>query len=68
MRIQFTLLDPASGRADNLVLTADPETPLDDVAAALNEIQRGPLFLGNTPLSGKGRLGDANLSNGDTVT
>ncbi len=51
-----------------MVLTAGAETPLDDVAAALDQIQRGPLYLGNSPLSGKGRLGDVGLRTGDTVT
>src|SRR6266851_5749544 len=68
MRLALRLAVPASGTATHVVVTADPETPLDDVARALNTIVPGKLFLRGSRLGGDVRVGSSDLRDGDVVT
>jgi len=68
MRLALRLAVPASGTATHVVVTADPETPLDDVARALNTVVPGELFLRGSRLSGDLRVGSSDLRDGDVVT
>ena len=68
MRLNLRLLDPRSGRLDPIVLTADPETPMDEVARALGRVQPGELFVRGVPLSPTGPIRAARLLDGDVVT
>jgi S-DNA-T family DNA segregation ATPase FtsK/SpoIIIE len=61
-------MDPVSGRADHVVLTAEPETPIDDVTRVLNTVQRGALFVRGRRLAGQEQIGSSDIRDGDVVT
>lgn len=67
MRLLLRLVVPA-GPTHHVVVTADPETPLDDVARALNTAVAGDLYLRGTRLGGHTRVGSSDLRDGDVVT
>lgn len=50
MRLQLTLHEPATGRLDDVVVDADPDTPIDEVAEAIATVGRGHLFVRGRPL------------------
>ena len=68
MRLNLRLYNPASRRADDVVLTAEPDALVDDVVRALNTVQPGPLFVRGYPFCGHGRLSSSVLRDGDVVS
>ncbi len=68
MRLNLRLWDPASRRTDHVVLTAEAETPIEDVARALNAVVSGELFVRGSRLEGPTQLASSNLRDGDVVT
>ncbi len=69
VRLQLTLADPApAGGRDDVILEADPETPVDDVVAELGRIRPGRMWVDGTRVEGAGRVGDSVLRDGTVVT
>ncbi|MGH8907531.1 MAG: FHA domain-containing protein [Egibacteraceae bacterium] len=68
MRLNLRLANPNSGRTDHVALTAEPETPIEDVARILGTVQQGEFFVRGRPLAGQGQLGSSGLRDGDVVT
>lgn len=67
MHLQLRLLDPRSGRADDVLLTAETETPIEEVERALYEIQPGRLFLDGLPLVDGQSTAGSRLRDGDVI-
>lgn len=72
-RLQLRVVDPASGRVDFVLLTADPESPLDDVARALATVQPRPLVFSTgpgagSPMGGPTLLRDSGLRDGTELS
>src|SRR5256885_7039331 len=67
MRLNLRLWDPASGREDHVVVTAEREARVADVTRGRQDIQPGPLSVRDRPLSGDGTLGGGPLRDGDVV-
>ena len=68
MRLNLRLVDPRSGKADDVVLTAEPETAMADVVAALGGGRREKLFHRGAPLAPAGQLGSSGLVDGTVLT
>lgn len=68
MRLNLRLWNPALGKTDHVVLTAEPETPIEDVVRALNTVARGELFVQGARFAGQGQLGSSGIRDGDVVT
>ncbi|MDQ2728164.1 MAG: FtsK/SpoIIIE domain-containing protein [Actinomycetota bacterium] len=68
MQIQVRLRDPGGGWEQDVLLDADPDTPLADVTSALATVRPGELWLGAEPLGTQGVLAGCGLRNGVVVT
>ena len=68
MRLNLRLVDPRSGTADEVVLTAESETAMADVVAALAGGRREQLFHRGVPLAPAGQLGASGLVDGAILT
>jgi len=68
MRLNLRLVDGSSDQQHDVVLVAEPETPMDEVKAALNTVKAGALFLGRTEVPTDGPLATSGLIDGATVT
>ena len=68
MRLNLRLVDPRSGKADDVVLTAEPETAMTDVVAALTGGRREKVFHKGVPLAAAGQLGASGLVDGAVLT
>lgn len=66
--MNLRLSNPSSGRTDHIVLTADSETPIEEVVSALNTVQQGELFVQGARFAGQGQLGASGIRDGDVVT
>ncbi|MBW3575670.1 MAG: FHA domain-containing protein [Actinobacteria bacterium] len=68
MRLNLRLSDPDARWSAHVVVHADPETPIDDVVAALNKLRPGALFVHGYRLGGGGHLAGSGLLDGDVIT
>jgi S-DNA-T family DNA segregation ATPase FtsK/SpoIIIE len=66
--MQFTLFEPASGWRGDVLIDADPETPVDKVVSVLSAVRPGHLWLAGHRLEGTGRVGDSQLRDGAVLT
>ena len=63
----MTLLGAGSADGIHLAIDADADSPIGDVAAALEEVSPGPYWLDGQSLSGPGRVADSGLRDGVVV-
>ena len=68
MRLHLRLVEPASRRTEDVVLTAEPEAAMADVVGALGGGPRTKLFHRGTPLVTAGQLGPSGLVDGAVLT
>ncbi len=67
MRWQVTLSYPGGRRLDHVVVDADPDTPVSDFSAAVGQLARGSLWLGERPFSGESALAASGLRDGSIL-
>src|SRR6266550_1565968 len=67
MRLNLRISNTDSGSTHHVVLTAEAETPVNDVARALNASQAGELFVRGSPFAGEGQLLSSGIRDGDVV-
>lgn len=68
MQIQIRLRDSGGDWEQDVLVDADPETPLVEVVSALTAVRPGELWLGTKPLGSQGVLADCGLRNGVVLT
>ena len=61
MRLAVTVVSPATRRSTDIVLDADPATPMMAVAAALDRFARGGVSGGGDVLGGGGVVGGGDV-------
>jgi S-DNA-T family DNA segregation ATPase FtsK/SpoIIIE len=66
--MQVTLFEPGSGWRGDVLVDADPETPVDRVVSVLSAVRPGHLWLAGRRLEGTGRVGDSPLRDGVVLT
>ncbi len=67
VRIQASLVEVGGAWRQDVLIEADPESPVREVIAALSAIRPGRFWLDGHPLGGDGRIGDRGLRDGATV-
>ena len=68
MRLNLRLVDRSSEQPQDIVLIAEPEMPMVEVAAALNTVMPGTLYLDRSVLATDGPLASSPLVDGSVVT
>ncbi len=67
MRLNLTICGPGNER-EHVILTADPETPIDEVTRALSDGRARALYVRGAPVAGSGSLASSGIRDGDMVS